>query len=94
MDILPSGLHAFNVCLSVLDYISIGRLFYCSLFDVEWVGGREENGCSPVFFLTALLLPTLSTNQKNIKNNTFIDTLLRFFLDFWALRKVGLSDGL
>ena len=25
----------------------------------EWVGGREENGCSPVFFLTAYLPPTL-----------------------------------
>ena len=46
------------VCLSML--CGIDKLFLFLLI-TEWVGGREENGYSPVFFLTALLPPTLFT---------------------------------
>ena len=49
---------------------------------MEWVGGREENGYSPVFFLTAWLPPTLSTIQRFLYK---ILPLLLLCFDFFLI---------
>ena len=70
--------------LSVCAWLCKHRqAFYCFLFDVEWVGGREENGYSPVFFLTAWLPPTLSTIQRFLHKNCL------YFYSVWVLLVFG-----